>query len=157
MMKFWACEARLILSGDRHRTVVWVRHALAVAMVMVWTVGVCRIPFLVYAALVVYPSMSLGQLRSFVEHRADADSTRRTVAVEAGTVLALIFLNNNLHIAHHAHPKLPWYELPRAWRHMRGSAMESGLVFRGGYREICRRYLFRPIISVEHPSSRGDR
>jgi fatty acid desaturase len=154
--KFWASEARIILSGDRRRIVIWTRHALAVAMVVLWTVGVCRIPFLVYATLLVYPSVSLGQLRSFAEHRADADPSRRTAAVEANPALALIFLNNNLHIAHHAHPKLPWYELPRAWRKMRGSAMASGLVFHGGYRQICRQYLFRPVISVEHPLSRTD-
>jgi fatty acid desaturase len=156
MVKLWASEALMVLSGDRRRIIIWTLHALAVAMVIVWTVGVCRIPFLVYAAFIVYPSVSLGQLRSFAEHRADADPSRRTVAVEANPVLALIFLNNNLHIVHHAHPKLPWYELPRAWGKMRSPAMESGLVFRGGYRQICRQYLFRPVISVEHPSSRSD-
>jgi fatty acid desaturase len=125
-------------------------------MVLSWTVGVCRIPFLVYAALVVYPSVSLGQLRSFAEHRADVQSQLRTTAVEANPMWALIFLNNNLHIAHHAYPKLPWYELPRAWCDMRSSAIASGLVFRGGYRQVLREYLFRPVISVEHPaSSRG--
>jgi fatty acid desaturase len=102
--------------------------------------------------------MSLGLLRSFAEHRADAHSQLRTTAVEANALWALIFMNNNLHIAHHAHPKLSWYELPRAWRHMRGSAIASGLVFRGGYAQVIRQYLFRPVISVEHPDSdRGSR
>jgi fatty acid desaturase len=156
MARFWANEARVILSGDRRRISIWTRHALEVAMVILWTVGVCRIPFLAYAAFIVYPSVSLGQLRSFAEHRADADPSRRTSAVEANPLLALIFLNNNLHIAHHADPALPWYELPRAWRKMRGSAMASGLVFQGGYRQIFRQYLFRPVISVEHPSSYSD-
>jgi fatty acid desaturase len=155
--KFGVSEARLILCGDRYRMVIWTRHVLAAAVVLLWTVGVCRIPFLVYAALVVYPSISLSQLRSFAEHRADAELHLRTAAVEANPVWALIFLNNNLHIAHHAHPKLPWYELPRAWRQMRDSAIASGRVFRGGYGELCRQYLFKPVISVEHPStSHGD-
>ncbi len=137
--------------GTRRRIAIWGRHVVAVAAVLVWTVGVCRIPFLVYAAFVVYPSISLGQLRSFAEHRADAESHLRTATVEAGPIWALIFLNNNLHIAHHAHPELPWYKLPRAWRHMRGSAIASGLVFPGGYGQVFREYLFRPVISVEHP------
>jgi fatty acid desaturase len=157
MSKFWASEARLVRSGDRHRIVIWTRHALAASLVLLWTVGVCRIPLLVYALLVVYPSVSLGQLRSFMEHRADAERHRRTVAVEGNPFWALIFLNNNLHIAHHAHPKLPWYELPRVWRDMRGPAIGSGLVFQGGYRQVFKEYLFRPVISVEHPaSSLGD-
>jgi fatty acid desaturase len=103
--------------------------------------------------LVVYPSISLSQLRSFAEHRADAQAQLRTATVEANPLWALIFLNNNLHIAHHAHPKLPWHELPRAWRGMRASAIASGRVFRGGYGEILARYLFRPVISVEHPAA----
>jgi fatty acid desaturase len=157
MAKFWASEARLVWSGDRRRIVIWTRHALAVSMVLLWTVGVCRIPLPAYALLIVYPSVSLGQLRSFVEHRADAERHRRTVAVEGSPLWALIFLNNNLHIAHHAHPKLAWYELPRVWREMRGSAAASELVFQGGYSQVLKEYLFRPVISVEHPTSgRGD-
>jgi fatty acid desaturase len=153
--KFWESEARLVWSGDRRRVGIWTRHALAVSLVLLWTVGVCHIPFWVYALLVVYPSISLGQLRSFVEHRADAELQRRTVAVEGGPLWALIFLNNNLHIAHHAHPKLPWYELPRVWREMRGPAIGCGLVFQGGYHQVFKEYLFRPVINVEHPATSG--
>jgi fatty acid desaturase len=153
--KFWASEARMVRAGDRRRMVMWARHAPAVAMVLLWTVGVCRIPILVYVALVVYPSISLSQLRSFAEHRAHAESPLRTATVEAGAAWALIFLNNNLHIAHHAYPKLPWYELPRVWRQMRAPAIESGLVFQGGYGELFKEYLLRPVITAEHPGSSG--
>lgn len=155
--RFWLSEARLMWRGDRGRVIIWTRHVPAVAVVLVWIVGVCHIPFLVYAAFVVYPSVALAHLRSFAEHRADAESHLRTAAVEAGPLWALIFLNNNLHIAHHAYPKLAWYELPHAWRHMRDAAVASGRVFRGGYGEVFRQYLFRPVISVEHPApGRGD-
>jgi len=77
------------------------------------------------------------------------------MAVEAHPLWALVFLNNNLHIAHHAHPKLPWYQLPRAWGHMRASADTAGLVFYRGYRQVAGAYLFRPVISVEHPENEG--
>lgn len=155
---FWAREARKLRSGDRRRLIIWSRHAAGVAVVLVWLVGVCHVPLVVYAALVVYPSVSLGHLRSFAEHRADANSRRRTRVVEANPLWALIFLNNNLHIVHHAHPKLPWHQLPRAWRQMRGAVREPGLVIRGGYREVIRNYLFRPLITAEHPGvSAGDR
>jgi fatty acid desaturase len=149
----WAREARKLRSGDRRRILIWLRHALGVALVLLWTVGVCHVPLTVYVALVVYPSMSLSHLRSFAEHRADVSSRLRTTVVEANPVLALIFLNNNLHIAHHAHPKLPWHQLPRAWRQMRGSVSDPRLVFHGGYRSVIRNYLFRPRITVEHPGS----
>jgi fatty acid desaturase len=152
---FWGREARRVWSGDRRRAWLWLQHALAVGVVLGWTVVVCHVPLIVYIALVVYPSVSLSQVRSFAEHRAHADSRLRTRVVETSPIWALIFLNNNLHIAHHAHPKLPWYRLPRAWREMRRSVSEAGLVFQGGYREVIRKYLFRPYITAEHPSTRA--
>jgi hypothetical protein len=39
---------------------------------------------------------------------------------------------------------------------MRGSVRDPGLVIRGGYREVIRNYLFRPLISAEHPGSDAD-
>jgi fatty acid desaturase len=113
------------------------------------------VPLLAYVLLVVYPSMSLTHVRSFAEHRADDHSQLRTNVVEAGPIWALLFLNNNLHIAHHLRPHLPWYELPRAWRAMRHSVRGAGVVFSGGYREVFRKYLFRPFITAEHPSLSG--
>jgi fatty acid desaturase len=146
---FWSGEFRRVRSGDRRRVRIWAHHALGVALVLTWTVGVCHIPVLIYVALMVYPSVSIGHLRSFAEHRADADPLLRTRVVEAHPVWALIFLNNNLHIAHHAKPKLPWYLLPRAWGQMRHPAYERGLVFDGGYREVIQKYFFRPYISLD--------
>ncbi len=143
---FWASEVRHVLNGDRRRLWIWIRHLAAVAIVLAWVAGVCRISVYVYFALVVYPSVALTQLRSFVEHHDHADPKLRTRVVEAHPVWALVFLNNNLHIAHHAYPKLPWYELPGVWRQMRRSAPQE-LVF-DGYRDVTRQYLFRPYISL---------
>jgi fatty acid desaturase len=148
---FWAGEFGKVRAGHRRHISIWVRHVLKVFLVLTWTVGVCRIPLLVYLFLIVYPSVSLSQLRSFAEHRYDADPRLRTVVVEGNRMLGLIFLNNNLHIAHHAYPKLAWYELPDTWRQMRASLLSSGLVFQGGYREVIARYGGRPVIPVEHP------
>jgi fatty acid desaturase len=155
VFRFWAAETRKVLAGDRRCRIIWARHAIAVAMVLLWTAGVCHIPVAVYVMLIVYPSISLSHLRSFAEHRADPEPSLRTMAVEAHPLWALIFLNNNLHIAHHAHPKLPWHQLPQAWRQMRDFPIGSGLVFHRGYRQVVDNYLFRPVISVEHPGKDG--
>lgn len=149
--RLWAAEMRKMLNGDRQRRIIWARHIIAMAIVLLWTTGVCHIPVGVYLILMVYPSVSLSHLRSFTEHRSHPQPSHRTMAVEAHPLWALLFLNNNLHIAHHAHPELPWYQLPQAWRRMRGSANAAGLVFHGGYRQVAASYLFRPVISVEHP------
>ena len=95
--------------------------------------------------------MRMTHLRSFAEHRADDHSQLRTNVVEASPFWALIFLNNNLHVAHHAHPHVPWYELPRLWRQMRQSNTRFGRIF-NGYAGVAREYLLRPFITAEHPS-----
>jgi len=147
---FWSGEFRRVRSGDRRRMRIWARHAVSVGFVLVWVVGVCHIPLWVYLALVVYPSISLNHIRSFAEHVADNDPRLRTRVVEAHPFWSLLFLNNNLHIAHHAKPKLAWFQLPHLWKQMRVPALERGLVFAGGYREVMRRYLVRPYISLDH-------
>ena len=153
MMRFWANEFGKILNGDRRRLRIWSWHALSVGLVLAWVVGVCHIPLLVYLGLLVYPSVAVSHLRSFAEHHGEVDSRLRTRVVEAHPIWAVIFLNNNLHIAHHANPKLPWYQLPRAWREMRRTAQAQGLVFEGGYWEVARKYLVRRFINLDGDGS----
>jgi fatty acid desaturase len=140
---------------DRRSRRIWIQHAMATAVLLGWVCGVCHIPLLAYLFLVVYPSVSLTHLRSFAEHRADDHSPLRTNVVEAHPFWALIFMNNNLHVAHHAHPHVPWHQLPQLWQGMRHSAIPLGRVFRG-YGEVTREYLFQPFITPEHPFARGD-
>jgi fatty acid desaturase len=152
VLMFWAREARAIRSGDRHRLFIWMRHLLGVSAVLAWVVVICHVPLSVYLALIVYPSMALTHVRSYAEHSAEVAPGLRTRVVEANPLWSLIFLNNNLHIAHHQHPQLAWYRLPRVWRQMRESVGDSSLVF-AGYGQVIRRYLLRPYITAEHPFS----
>ena len=151
IVTFWLGEARQARAGDNRRILIWSLHFVWVAAVLAWVVGVCHISLLVYVALVVYPSVSVTQLRSFAEHRADPSPRRRTRVVESNALWSLIFLNNNLHIAHHAQPKLPWHRLPAAWRRMRSAVGDPDLVLRGGYTEVVRNHLLQPLITPEHP------
>lgn len=149
IITFWSEELRHA-STDQSRRRIWIAHASGAAAVLAWVCGICRIPPLTYLLLVVYPSISLTLLRSFAEHRADDHSKSRTNVVETNSFLALIFLNNNLHVAHHAYPHVPWYELPQVWHRMRRANAPSGRVF-NGYSEVVREYLSRPFITAEHP------
>ena len=91
-------------------------------------------------------------MRSFCEHQAAADLGERTVIVEAAPVWSLLFLNNNLHVAHHTRPALAWYRLPAYYRAERAAliARNRGYVIHG-YGEIFRRYLVRPKEPVAYP------
>jgi fatty acid desaturase len=147
----WRAEWPSIQTDPRSRW-LWLRHGLAVALLLYWLQEICRIPIATYLGLVVYPSISLGLLRSFAEHRAHPDAAHRTAIVEAGAFWSCLFLNNNLHAVHHRHPGLPWYRLPAAWR-ARAGEFELGpdMRIRGGYREILVKHLFVPAAPVEHP------
>jgi fatty acid desaturase len=149
VMRFWRSELSRVLSGDRTRVLLWLKHLLAVTSVLLW-LRFCHVPFLIYALLMVYPSLSLTMLRSFAEHRAARRVSHRTVTVESHPLWQLLFLNNNLHLAHHVHPKLPWYQLPARWAEMRADALRHGLIVHG-YLRIVAQYGLNPVIHSPHP------
>lgn len=146
-------QALALLAGEPGARRAWAKHLAGVAVLLGWLVLACGMPLWQYVLLVVWPATALMLVRSFLEHQARPKVEHRTVIVEAGPLMRLLFLNNNLHIVHHARPALPWYELPRAyaadpegWRRRNG-----GYVFAGGYAEIVRRFAFRAKEPPVHP------
>jgi fatty acid desaturase len=71
--------------------------------------------------------------------------------------MRLLYLNNNYHLVHHDLPKLPWYDLPRAYRMRRDAYAQKcgGFVIRGGYRELLARHAWTPTDAPVHPFDRG--
>jgi len=140
--RVYANEGRRFLRGDTADAGIWIVHGALVAALatFLWRSGLNP---LWYAAFVAYPAASLGLVRSFAEHRFTQSPRERTVSVESRSLLSLLFLNNNFHDAHHAHPSLPWYELPRRYRGR--LALRNSVPPLRGYRSVIRRWLFRPI------------
>ena len=148
---YWA-EFTLLQRGDRDLG-IWACHVPLAALVLFWVSGVCAIPVSAYLALFVLPGASLTLVRSFAEHKAANTPLERTAIVEAGAPMALLFLNNNLHFAHHKRPDLPWHALPAYYRAHRDQLLdENGGLRYGGYREILRQYLLRPVDAPAHPN-----
>jgi fatty acid desaturase len=143
--RFWQHEFEAIAGGDRRELSIVVRHALEAAVVLVWVLGVCRMPFWTYFLCFTYAGTGLALVRSFAEHRAESAVEQRTAVVERSWILGLLFLFNNLHAAHHLRGSMPWYELPRWYRLNRAALIErnGGLVYRT-YFDIVRRYFLRP-------------
>ena len=128
----------------------WLWHipaVTAVVLVVWWS----PMPFWAYA-LAVYMGLSLLRIRTFLEHQAHHQSRARSVIIEDRGPLALLFLNNNLHAVHHAHPRVAWYKLPALYRQHRARflAMNDGYRF-ASYADIFRTYLFTAKDPVAHP------
>ena len=142
-------EVLRLARGDRSQLPAWALHLVGCGLVLVWVVGVCGIPIGEYLLLFAYPGLSLTLLRSFLEHQARPEAAERSVLIEAGPVMSLVFLNNNLHALHHAEPGLAWFRLPARYRERRQELLTGNGGYRfSGYGEIAARYLLRP---KEHP------
>ena len=150
--RLWKMEVAAIAAGKPRKLRDTARHILEVSVVLIWVLGVCRMPLLTYLLCFAYAGTSLAMVRSFAEHRAESIVERRTAIVEKSWIFGPLFLFNNLHVAHHMRHTMPWYALPRWYRINREALIErnGGLVY-DTYRDIFRRYLFRPHDQALHP------
>lgn len=128
----------------------WVAHLPAVILV-VWVVAWAPLPIWAYL-LGTYLAHGLLRLRTYLEHRAHDLPRARTAIVEDRGLLALLFLNNNLHVVHHMHPKVAWYNLPKMYQQNRDHylARNDHYVYRS-YKEVLTRYFWRAKDPVPHP------
>lgn len=142
---FWSTEIKHLWRRDKHHIHAFLWHIPACALVLIWVLGICQIPFIEYFFLFIYPGLSLTSLRSFLEHQARPESAQRSVIVEAGPVMSLLYLNNNLHALHHAEPATPWYHLRTLWRERRDNilTLNNDYYYRD-YSEVIRRHGFTP-------------
>ena len=145
-------ETRRVRQGDLSHLPHWGIHVVALAILFWFISGVCKFPWWQYCLLVAYPGLSLSLLRAFTEHRAAEDSQERTASVESNAVLGIMYLYNNLHVAHHLKPTMAWYEIPKFYRENRTELLQSNAEFvYKGYGQLARRYLFVPVFSPVHP------
>lgn len=153
---FLIAEGRRLRQGEPGRLRLWAGHGLAVALVVLWLVGVCKMRIDLYLLCFVYPGAALSLLRSYAEHRADQSPQHRVAVVERAPVLGLLFLHNNLHAAHHDRPGAPWHQLPAFYARERERLLRAngGLVY-DGYAEVARRFLLTPHDRAVHPSAEG--
>lgn len=157
-----ACETILVYrwqwrevrAGDRELLRWWLAHLTRVALLLAFVLGVAGFPLWLYL-IGAYGGHSLGLMRSFCEHRWVSEDGPHTAVVRAGPFWSLLFLNNNLHVAHHAAPDVAWYRLPALADEQdadASAAAEAGLY--RGYAEVFRRFLVRPFDHPLHPQQR---
>ena len=145
-----AGEAKLLMRGQPGVRRDWALHLLGLVPVVAW-LSYAAMPWWAYL-LAAWIGHGLLKIRTYLEHRAHEAARARTVIIEDRGPLALLFLNNNLHVVHHMHPSVPWYRLPALYRdnadHYR--RRNDHYIYRN-YAEIFRRYLFAAKDPVPHP------
>ena len=151
-IRFWSSEFLAIAKGDAGIAKAWAWHIPACAITLSYAIFVCGIPLWAYLVMFAWPGISFSLVRSFCEHQAVADLGERTIVVESSPLLSLMFLNNNLHLPHHLKPRMAWYELPAYYRAEREQLLQRNHGYlMHGYREIFRRYFFKPKEPVAYP------
>jgi fatty acid desaturase len=152
LRKLVITEVGLLRARDYRNVWIWVRFAFGLAAVLWFVSAVGHMPIWKYYLVFVYPGLSLGLLRAFIEHRWGDHPEERVASVESNWLFGLLFLWNNLHIVHHAEPALPWYDIPRRYRGDReGWLRRNGAYVFPGYFDIARRWLLRPVFTPVHP------
>ncbi|MEM8749596.1 MAG: fatty acid desaturase [Pseudomonadota bacterium] len=149
---FVRTEALRIWRGEPGVRLAWLLHGAGAAFVVWIVLYLFEMPLWTYLAIAVYPALSLTSLRSYAEHQAAENVGARSAIVETNVLFSLLFLNNNLHIVHHANPHVAWYDLPELYRERRRQflAANDHTLF-DGYGDIARRFAFRVKQPVDHP------
>lgn len=137
---FAYAEFKLALAGDRRVQRAWLLHFIGMVPVYLVVTRVFHMPFWLYVLVPAYFGLALITIRTYAEHRWSETPEGRTIIVERSP-LALLFLNNNLHIVHHKNPTTPWYGLPQIFSEHRDEwiEMNKGYVFKG-YFALFRAY-----------------
>ncbi len=144
-------DFRLMWRGDRAVQRDWALHGIGLILVGLWLGFIGEMPVWAYL-LAAYFGNALIKIRTFLEHRAHERFRARTAVVEDRGPLALLFLNNNLHVVHHCHPQVPWYELPGLYRRNRAHFLRrnDAYVYRSYWQVIAAHFL-KTKDPVPHP------
>ena len=131
--------------GDRLAVLL---HVIGV-VVVVYLVSLSSMPLWQFALGTVYGGRILNAIRPLPEHKYQSGVETKTAMIMAGPFMSLLMLNNNLHIAHHDDPKIPWYRVSELARNVNAieRAREAGVLYEGGYAEVFRKFSFTPVDS----------
>ena len=145
-------ETARIMAGERDVAVAWALHVAGMAVVWAWVSAVCGMAFWQYVFFIAYWGNSLTMMRSFAEHRAHDAPGCRTVIVETNALISFMYLNNNLHMAHHQKPGMAWYDLPGYYRANKDRLLHDNCGYLiNGYSQIARNYGLQAKEPVPHP------
>jgi fatty acid desaturase len=123
-------------------------HVVGLVFV-VYLVSLSSMPLWQFALGTTYGGRILNAIRPFPEHKYQSGVETRTAMIMAGRFMSLLMLNNNLHVAHHDEPGVPWYRYDTLMQRVNAvqRARDAGVLYEGGYAEVFRRFSFTPVDS----------
>lgn len=153
---FTMAEWRKIFLGDRRVMYAWFLHLAGLIPTLLIIAFVFGIPLWLYVSVAAYLGISIIAIRSYCEHQWADRPDGRTIIVE-NSILAPLFLYNNLHFVHHKMPTAAWYQLPSLYqaRRTEWQQMNDGYVYRN-YFDVFRAFAFKAKEPVAHPVLRRD-
>jgi fatty acid desaturase len=134
--------------GEKGDRIAVTLHVVGVAFV-VYLVSLSSMPLWQFALGTTYGGRILNAIRPFPEHKYQSGVETRTAMIMAGPFMSLLMLNNNLHVAHHEEPGVPWYRYDNLMYRVNAveRARDAGVLYEGGYAEVFRRFSFTPVDS----------
>lgn len=151
LLCLWGRDLRAMATGAGGLWRDYALHAAGAVPVLAWLILGGTMPIWAYL-LACWVALGLLRIRTFLEHRAHDNARGRSVIIEDRGPLALLFLNNNFHAVHHAHPNLPWYRLPGEYARRRDEFLRRNDGYRyASYGEVFRSHLLRRKDPVPHP------
>jgi fatty acid desaturase len=152
ILRFWSEDLILAGKGHRERQKAWGMFAVSCGCVLAYVVW-CGMPIWQYLTLIAYPGISLALVRSYCEHQAAEDVNHRTIIVECSPFWSFLFLNNNLHVAHHERPAMAWYALPAYYQAERNALAIQNNGYLMSYAQIFKRHFFRAKEPIAYPNT----
>jgi fatty acid desaturase len=144
--------------AGRIRRAAWTANRTILFRMFVWTIvstityvlsSLSSMPLWQFALGTTYGGRILNAIRPFPEHKYQSGVETRTAMIMAGRFMSLLMLNNNLHVAHHDEPGVPWYRYDTLMQRVNAvqRARDAGVLYEGGYAEVFRRFSFTPVDS----------
>jgi fatty acid desaturase len=150
-ISFIRSDIRAAIGGQYKIALCWSLHLIGIVPVLWWVATIGSMPLWVYVAAS-YLGFGILKIRTFLEHRAFEAAQGRSVVIEDRGLLAFLFLNNNFHAVHHAHPGAPWYRLPGLYEKDRDGYLDrNNGYFYPSYLTVLGRYFLHAKDPVPHP------
>ncbi|MBX2867042.1 MAG: fatty acid desaturase [Acidiferrobacterales bacterium] len=144
--------ARDLVKGNQTQRSLWLLHFSLLSLLCSAIVVLDKMP-LEWYLLCTWVAHLIIAFRAFFEHRPARHPEHRIVVVKSNWFFRLMYLGNNYHALHHQCPRLPWYQIPKAFEVNQLDILRKNdhFYFSGYFSWLT--YLFRPIHSPVHPGA----